>query len=144
MSRRPISKRVRFAVLERDNFQCRYCGAGAPKAVLHIDHVHPVASGGGNDPANLVTACADCNLGKAANEIRPVFDNVYEHAVSALLFWQATQLFPDEVNARVFNTISDFCIGDPDPTKYAKAFRNARSWAEARNAMYDLSGCGIE
>jgi hypothetical protein len=33
---------------------------------LHVDHVTPVALGGTDDPSNLVTACADCNSGKAA------------------------------------------------------------------------------
>lgn len=60
-----ISKSVRFSVLERDSFRCRYCGAGPDNAELHIDHVVPVSVGGGNDMENLVTACANCNLGKS-------------------------------------------------------------------------------
>jgi hypothetical protein len=31
---------------------------------MHIDHVIPVALGGDNRMSNLVTACAECNLGK--------------------------------------------------------------------------------
>ena len=33
---------------------------------MHVDHVIALANGGTNSPANLVTACGDCNLGKAA------------------------------------------------------------------------------
>lgn len=58
--------RKRFAVLRRDGFRCVYCGADAESATLHVDHVRSLADGGSNDPANLVTACADCNLGKGA------------------------------------------------------------------------------
>lgn len=67
MSKRtPLSKTVRFEVFKRDRFTCQYCGAKAPEAVLHCDHIHPVAEGGTNDILNLVTACADCNGGKGA------------------------------------------------------------------------------
>ena len=61
-----ITKRTRFEVLKRDNHTCRYCGASAPDVKLHVDHVTPSALGGTDDPSNLVTACVDCNLGKAS------------------------------------------------------------------------------
>lgn len=64
--REPISAKLRFAVLERCGFACRYCGRKAPDVELVIDHVHPVALGGGNDEDNLVAACVDCNAGKGA------------------------------------------------------------------------------
>lgn len=64
--RKPLSKTVRFEVFKRDRFTCQYCGAKAPDAVLHADHIHPVAEGGTNDILNLVTACAACNGGKGA------------------------------------------------------------------------------
>jgi hypothetical protein len=64
MERKPISKSVRFEVFKRDKFTCQYCGAKAPEAVLHIDHVKPVAEGGDNDIMNLLTACQGCNGGK--------------------------------------------------------------------------------
>lgn len=60
-----ISKRIRFEVFKRDGFECQYCGATPPKAVLHCDHIDPVANGGTNDMDNLVTACQDCNQGKS-------------------------------------------------------------------------------
>jgi hypothetical protein len=60
-----ISKRLRFSILMRDGFRCIYCGAEPNEARLHVDHKHPKARGGGDDAENLVTACADCNLGKS-------------------------------------------------------------------------------
>lgn len=61
-----VSRRLRFSVLQRDAFTCRYCGASAPDVKLQVDHVVPVALGGSDDPTNLVTACADCNAGKTS------------------------------------------------------------------------------
>jgi hypothetical protein len=43
-----------------------YCGATPPSVILHIDHINPVAFGGGNETDNLVTSCAGCNLGKSS------------------------------------------------------------------------------
>jgi hypothetical protein len=64
--RRFISTSLRFAILRRDHFRCRYCGHRAPDVRLEIDHVLPWSRGGDNSPANLVTACEDCNAGKNA------------------------------------------------------------------------------
>ncbi|MGY5308727.1 HNH endonuclease [Nocardia gipuzkoensis] len=61
-----VTKRVRFEVLRRDNYTCRYCGAKAETSPLTVDHVVPVSLGGGDDPSNLVAACADCNSGKTS------------------------------------------------------------------------------
>lgn len=59
-----VSKRTRFEVLRRDEYTCRYCRATDQPLV--IDHVIPVALGGGDDPGNLVAACRDCNAGKSS------------------------------------------------------------------------------
>lgn len=56
----------RFAVFQRDAFQCRYCARRPPEVRLHADHVHPRAKGGTNHISNLVTACHECNMGKKA------------------------------------------------------------------------------
>lgn len=61
-----VTKRTRFEVLRRDEHTCQYCGAKAPDVTLQIDHVMPVALGGDDKPGNLVTACKDCNSGKAS------------------------------------------------------------------------------
>lgn len=62
-----ISKRLRYEILRRDNYACRYCGAAAPDVPLTVDHVVPQSLGGRDEPSNLVTACRDCNGGKAAS-----------------------------------------------------------------------------
>lgn len=61
-----VSKRIRFLVFRRDGYRCTYCGRRAPEVELHVDHYRAVATGGTDDIDNLRTACADCNLGKAA------------------------------------------------------------------------------
>lgn len=68
MSRR-ISKALRFRILARDGFKCRYCGAKAPDVQLRVDHFIAIADGGGNGEENLVTACFDCNAGKSDRRI---------------------------------------------------------------------------
>lgn len=65
VKREPVGQRLRFTVLKRDGFKCRYCGRKAPAVVLEVDHIVPVAAGGTNELDNLVTACEDCNGGKS-------------------------------------------------------------------------------
>lgn len=60
------SKTLRYEVMRRDAFTCRYCGRSAPDVKLHVDHVLPVALGGRDDASNLTTSCADCNQGKGS------------------------------------------------------------------------------
>jgi len=64
--RRGLSPKIRFEVFKRDGFRCQYCGAVAPDVLLQADHIRPVADGGDDDITNLITACAECNSGKAA------------------------------------------------------------------------------
>jgi 5-methylcytosine-specific restriction endonuclease McrA len=63
------SKRMRFEVLQRDNYRCVYCGRGADVTALHVDHVEARSNGGGTELNNLVTACFDCNIGKSARAL---------------------------------------------------------------------------
>lgn len=67
--RKAIGKKARFEVFKRDKFTCQYCGAKAPDAILHVDHIHPVKEGGGNEIMNLVTSCAACNGGKGGRKL---------------------------------------------------------------------------
>ena len=60
----PIRPRLRFDILKRDNYTCRYCGRSAPDVELHVDHIIPRAKGGLSKPENLTVACVECNLGK--------------------------------------------------------------------------------
>jgi hypothetical protein len=63
-----VSKRLRYEVLRRDNFTCRYCGTTAEDgAKLTVDHVVPKSLGGLDVAENLVAACTDCNTGKSSS-----------------------------------------------------------------------------
>lgn len=66
---RNLSKKQRFDIFKRDAFICQYCGRTPPAVVLECDHVKPVSGGGSDEPHNLITACFDCNRGKAAGEL---------------------------------------------------------------------------
>jgi hypothetical protein len=64
---RKIRLGVRHAVLKRDGYICRKCGASPlknPRVVLNVDHVVAVAKGGSGEPDNLQTLCFECNQGK--------------------------------------------------------------------------------
>ncbi len=69
---RHVSSRLRFLVMQRDNFKCRMCGSSPahnPEVKLEIDHIKPWAKGGETIPANLQTLCSICNNGKADIEL---------------------------------------------------------------------------
>ena len=56
---------LRYAVLRRDKYTCRYCGQYAPNVQLEVDHIIPIAEGGSNELSNLQVTCFACNRGKA-------------------------------------------------------------------------------
>jgi 5-methylcytosine-specific restriction endonuclease McrA len=65
---RDINLRLRFKIMQRDNFKCCICGASPakdPTVELHIDHIVPWAKGGESTMDNLQTLCNKCNLGKS-------------------------------------------------------------------------------
>jgi len=63
---------LRFSILRRDGWQCKYCGRTPADGVkLHVDHIVAKARGGLDNPDNLITACVDCNLGKSASNLTP-------------------------------------------------------------------------
>jgi hypothetical protein len=65
---RNINLRLRFTILQRDNFSCNKCGrspAKDPNVVLHVDHITPWSKGGETEIENLETLCKNCNLGKS-------------------------------------------------------------------------------
>jgi len=81
VARKAISKKRRFDVFKRDGFVCQYCGAHPPSAILHVDHINPVALGGGNEIDNLVTSCQTCNLGKSASPLTEIPTSLKEKAL---------------------------------------------------------------
>jgi hypothetical protein len=57
-----IGEELRWKVLKRDGYKCRYCGRDV--GPFHMDHVYPVVKGGETSYRNLVTACDKCNMHK--------------------------------------------------------------------------------
>ena len=51
-------RRIREVVFARDGHTCATCG----RYGNHIDHITPVALGGGDELANLRVRCAACNV----------------------------------------------------------------------------------
>lgn len=67
-TKRDINYRLRFKVMQRDNFRCCACGASPaknPEVELHVDHIMPWAKGGETTFENLQTLCSVCNWGKS-------------------------------------------------------------------------------
>ena len=67
-TQREPNLRLRFIVMQRDNFKCCACGASPakdPSVELHIDHIVPWSKGGETTIENLQTLCSKCNLGKS-------------------------------------------------------------------------------
>jgi CRISPR/Cas system Type II protein with McrA/HNH and RuvC-like nuclease domain len=62
---RSLPASVRFEILRRDGFTCRYCGRKAPLVSLQVDHIVPWSRGGTDNLSNLVTSCFECNIGKS-------------------------------------------------------------------------------
>lgn len=85
-----VSRRLRFEILRRDNYTCRYCGAKAPDVALQVDHVTPVALGGSDEPTNLVTSCTECNSGKASSS--PDAELVEDVSDTAAVFADAIEI----------------------------------------------------
>ncbi len=63
------SNRLRFEVFKRDSFRCKYCGRTSEEVPLEVDHIVPRIKGGKSEIDNLVTACRDCNRGKATLDV---------------------------------------------------------------------------
>lgn len=67
LTKREVNDRLRFKIMKRDNFKCKYCGRSPaidPKIVLHVDHIIPWSKGGETTFENLQTLCSKCNIGK--------------------------------------------------------------------------------
>lgn len=81
--RAPLTPQQRRAVYDKTDGICWYCGKQTDAILnFHVDHVHPVALGGSNDPENLVPCCRDCN---ALNRAKPL--DAFRVARGGGLFW---------------------------------------------------------
>jgi hypothetical protein len=59
----------RVRIFERDGYACRYCAKRLTRHTATLDHVVPVAAGGGHGWDNLVTACLECNSSKTGRAV---------------------------------------------------------------------------
>lgn len=64
--RRKMTPQLRYKILYRDKYTCKYCGKLLIDEKFHIDHMLPVSRGGHTEESNLVAACVECNLSKGA------------------------------------------------------------------------------
>lgn len=101
-----VSRSLRFQILRRDSFTCRYCGRSAPDVPLEVDHVIAEALGGSSDPSNLVTSCEECNGGKAATPADAA--TVEDVAADALRWRQAVERAAVELQAE-HEVLDDLC-----------------------------------
>lgn len=67
-TKKPIPKKIRAQVFERDGYVCLRCGCDELHR-LRADHVHPESKGGLATPDNLQTLCMSCNTWKAVKTI---------------------------------------------------------------------------
>jgi ATP-dependent DNA helicase RecQ len=57
----PEWEEIRRQVLRRDGYQCVQCSANLREDGAHVHHLLPRASGGSDEPANLVSLCPMCH-----------------------------------------------------------------------------------
>lgn len=100
--RSAIPRRIRAAILNRDNYRCCMCGYGAKDGrKLEVDHKTPVDLGGNNDEQNLWTTCTLCNQGK-----KNLFDDSMADDVAQIMELSSAQkrlsaffeLYPNEAH----------------------------------------------
>lgn len=135
--RKPLSKRTRFEIFKRDGFKCLYCGATPAQKVLRVDHVKPVAEGGGDEPTNLVTACFDCNAGKGPvpleqrkHEAGFATDADKEHA-EQIRAWLEVQKEIESARREVSDAVAehwDHHLGPISQEMYDRLPKLAREW----------------
>lgn len=146
-----VSRRLRFEVLRRDNFTCRYCGASAPDVRLEVDHVTPRSLGGPDKPWNLVAACQDCNGGKSAMAAdEPLIEGPSEEALRTMraarevigYLWGALPQRVDlpAVRAQLANRFADDHLVDGDEwMDYSGWSRELMAFAQAVHDVCELA-----
>lgn len=83
---------------ERDKYTCQYCNYNMQNAKkflpLHIDHIKPWSSQGGNSLSNLVVSCQECNL-LASNK----WFSSFEEKKDYIIFEKKKRTFHDQKNS---------------------------------------------
>jgi hypothetical protein len=99
-----VSRRLRYEVLRRDGFACRYCHRS--DIPLEVDHVIPESLGGTTVPENLVVACADCNAGKASSTPDAT---IVAGVTDDALRWAAAMREAAAIQAANRNALANYC-----------------------------------
>ena len=94
---KPLTSKEGRAILERDNYHCRYCGLDAKSnfensLVMTVDFIHPRARKGRKDADNLVAACRACNVIKGNRSFKNFDDAkafVLKRRASLRAEWEA-------------------------------------------------------
>ena len=129
-------------MLQRDGFACVYCGAAPPDCQLQVDHVRPVATGGTNDPDNLVAACGDCNLGKASRLLLRPVDQQFARALATQLIEFCERKFGHDFTSDRSGAISlvEPCLSDEHPAEIWPHLEAAHCWVNANYRIYKALG----
>lgn len=64
--RSSLSRGKRLQVFEDGGGSCVHCGCKLDINAFHVDHLFPIALGGGDNDENLAPSCPPCNLTKGA------------------------------------------------------------------------------
>ena len=111
-----ITKGTRFAIFERDGFQCQYCGRLVPDVILQLDHIIPHSQGGSDDPDNLITACQACNIGKGAKtvtvqrEAQKSLDDLTERREQIAAYYQYQKALEDQLDIETQGALDYFAV----------------------------------
>lgn len=153
--RKSISRKIRFEVFKRDSFKCQYCGKAAPEVVLTIDHIKPVAKGGGNDIVNLITACDECNSGKsdrllddnaAVNKARTQLEKLQERREQLEMMMEWTEGLQD-IKDDALNRLGErWSSLTPGFSLTEDGLRNIRQWMRrfGMQELYDAMGVAAD
>ncbi len=72
-----VKRALRRVALRDCGQRCVYCATALDRHSATLDHVVPLARGGGHDPGNVVVACGPCNRLKGN---QPPFEFFSRHA----------------------------------------------------------------
>ena len=113
-----IPNDVRRKLYEREGFACALCGD--PRD-LHIHHVIPRSSGGGNSPMNLIVLCRYC------------------HANAHGLHLSELVIDPEEVEQACVEYVSDMYAGYWDPHETLDYGNGKRSGSGRDLAFHEIA-----
>lgn len=91
-----VTSRIRREILNRDEFQCCYCGEVFDESALQIDHVKPRSKGGDDSRDNLVAACAACNSAKGVRDVAEFIQSLPDKEAAS-----------ERLSERVSNSLSE-------------------------------------